>query len=224
MQLQSPTSIFVIVYSNFMSSQSGACERIDFMLLMSSHAGDHGALPLDPGAHTKDQLVHVVTRRMSSNDGDGHTKQFEVPHSTLSRSSSRIDGLNMEAANSIWRKSEPRPARDKFIRNCYRYWVNLAHGKASDKDVQRAINEIFDVLELDSKARDDFIDLYKTRRTSANKIMFLLLNTWARDSRLSNIGSMVSSECMKAKETVRRPEVEPLSCAIKDFCEGHGRP
>ena len=101
--------------------------------------------------------------------------------------------------------------------------MNLERRKTSDKDT-RGINEIFDVLELDSKARDDFIDLYKTRRTSANKIMFLLLNTWARDSRLSNIGSMVSSECMKAKETVRRPEVEPLSCAIKDFCEGHGRP
>ncbi len=72
------------------------------MLLMSSHPGDHGALPLDPGAHTKDQLVHVVTRTMSANDGDGHTKQFEVPHATLSRSYSRIDGLNMEAANYIW--------------------------------------------------------------------------------------------------------------------------
>ena len=61
MQLQSPTSIIVVVYSHFMPSQSGACERIDFMLLMSSRAGDHGALPLDPGAHTKDELVYVVT-------------------------------------------------------------------------------------------------------------------------------------------------------------------
>ncbi len=191
---------------------------------MSSPASDHCALPLDPGAHTKDQLVHVGTGSKSSNDCDAHTKQFEVPHAQRSTRSSRIDGLNLEPANSIWRKSEPRHAHEKFLRNCHRDWVNLERGKASDKDTLRATNEIFDVLELDSKARDDFIDLYKTRRTSANKIMFLLLNTWARDSRLSNIGSMVSSECMKAKETVRRPEVEPLSCAIKDFCEGHGRP
>ncbi len=223
MQLQSPTSIILIVYSNCTSSQPGGCERIDFMLLMSSHASDHCALALGTGEHTKDQLAQVWTGSMSSNHGDAHTKQFEVPHAQRSTLSSQVPGLNLDSPNYHSRKSEPRPAREKFLRSCYLDWVNLERQKTSDKDT-RGINEIFDVLELDSKARDDFIDLYKTRRTSANKIMFLLLNTWARDSRLSNIGSMVSSECMKAKETVRRPEVEPLSCAIKDLCEGHGRP
>ena len=223
MHMQSPTSIIVIVYSHFVYSQPGACDRVKFILLMSSHASDHCALALGTGEHTNDQLAQVGTGSMSSNHGDAHTKQFEVPHAQRSTRSSQIPGLNLDCPNYTLRKSEQQRARDKFLRSCFLDWVNLERRKTSDKDT-RGINEIFDVLELDSKARDDFIDLYKTRRTSANKIMFLLLDTWARDSRLSNIGSMVSSECMKAKETVRRPEVEPLSCAIKDFCEGHGRP
>ncbi len=85
-------------------------------------------------------------------------------------------------------------------------WVQLQGGGGSD--TMQKIMDICDVLELDRKARIDFILLYQSGhpgRTLANKIMWDLLSQCALDGEYLDLSNKVSSECYNARRKFDRP-------------------
>ncbi len=95
-----------------------------------------------------------------------------------------------------------------FIKKCLTTDWKQIQGGSGDETMQIII-EIFNVLELNTKARMDFTLLMHTGpvgRTLANKLMWTLLSDWALDDRYLDLSSNVSWECYKARRTFERPE------------------
>ena len=85
-------------------------------------------------------------------------------------------------------------------------WVQIQGGGAHD--TMKKIVDIFDVLELDRKARVDFVLLYQSGhpgRTMANKLMWELLSQCALDGEYMDLSNKVTSEVYKARRTFDRP-------------------
>ena len=77
----------------------------------------------------------------------------------------------------------------------------------SDETLKKLV-EIFNVLELDRKARVELMLLYHSGlpgRTSANKVLWNLLSDWALDPTYEDLSHKVSSEVPKIRRTFDRP-------------------
>ncbi len=95
----------------------------------------------------------------------------------------------------------------KFLHeNLTIHWPDLQKGH-SDETMDR-LAFIFDVTELDRKARMDFMLLYQTGivgRTCANKLLWLLMSTWAVGPEYKDISCKVSSEALTFRKSFERP-------------------
>ncbi len=86
------------------------------------------------------------------------------------------------------------------------HWPDLQRGHSPETMERLAL--IFKVLELDRKARVDFMLLYHTGlvgRTCANKVLWLLLSAWATDGRYRDLSNKVSQVVNLMRQTFERP-------------------
>ena len=94
-----------------------------------------------------------------------------------------------------------------FLHKCLTEdWLELQSGTSAQ--TMSNIITIFEVLELDRKARVDMMLLYHTGivgRTLANELMWELLSTWATDPRYLDLSRKVSHECGRARRSFERP-------------------
>ncbi len=95
----------------------------------------------------------------------------------------------------------------KFLHeNLTDHWPDLQRGHSPETMDRLAL--IFKVLELDRKAKVDFMLLYHTGivgRTCANKILWQLLSTWATDGRYRDLSNKVSKEVKHMRQNFERP-------------------
>ena len=84
----------------------------------------------------------------------------------------------------------------RFLGKCLTdHWEDLQRGHS--EETLAKILEIFNVLELDKKARVDLMLLYHSGlpgRTSANKVLWMLLSEWALDPTYEDLSHKVSKE------------------------------
>ena len=124
------------------------------------------------------------------------------------------------------------PAKGKGKGRCLtESWEDLQRGEAQDTLIK--LLQIFNVLELDKKARVDLMLLYNrgiAGRTCANKLLWELLSDWAMEPSYEGLSRKVSSEALWLRTTFDRPQMTtqtsgggpgwPTRCLGNDLGDG----